>query len=177
MRLAKPRPRYGWDAWLSRPVAEQIGSGLEKLGETRLQNATGLSRSIVPNLLKIGGRVVGFGVGVVLGLWDISKGVSEDKKGDAGLANAYYLSGGSGIAVVGAMLGIAMGWLTLGPIGWVFLVLGVLVWLSSTFYIEASKDNKRQEWLRRCYFGTAAEQDKYQDSKTHVEQYKLALAG
>ena len=49
------------------------------------------------------------------------------------------------------------------------------IWLGATLFIELSKDNKRQEWLSRCHFGTGA--DKYPDAQTHIEQYKLALAG
>ena len=32
-----------------------------------------------------------------------------------------------------------------------------------------------REHLSRCHFGTGA--DKYPDAQTHIEQYKLALAG
>ena len=51
----------------------------------------------------------------------------------------------------------------------------VLIWIGATLFIETKKDNKLQEWLARCHFGKDAE--KYPDTATHVEQYKLALAG
>jgi hypothetical protein len=156
-------------------VAEQLGSGLEKLGETRMRNMMGRFGGYMPNILKLGGRFAGFGVGVILGLWDISKGVDARKGGDAGLSNAYIASGISGAAIASVMFGVAMGWIALGPIGWLVLVAGLLVWIGATFFIETSKDNKRQEWLSRCYFGAGSE--KYPDAKTHVEQYKMALAG
>ena len=66
-----------------------------------------------------------------------------------------------------------MSWIALGPIGWIVLAIGVLIWLIATLFIETNKDNKIQEWLKRCYFGTAT--DKYPDAATQIEQYKLAL--
>ena len=155
-------------------VAEQLGSGLEKLGETRLRNMMGRAGAIAPEALKLFGRFAGFGTGVFLGLWDLSKGVDASNKGDVGLSRAYVVSGVAGISVASTLFLVAMGTITLGPIGWILVAAGVLIWLAATFFIETNKDNKRQEWLSRCHFGTAA--DKYPDTRTHVEQYKLALA-
>ena len=155
-------------------VAEQIGNGLEKLGEQRLRNMAGRLAGASPRALQLFGRFAGFGVGVFLGLWDISKGVDARKAGDVGLSNAYIASGIAGIAVAGAMFGVAMGLVAFGPIGWFVLAVGVLIWLGSTLFIETSKDNKLQEWLSRCHFGNGA--DKYSDTDTQLQQYKLALA-
>lgn len=155
-------------------VAEQLGGGLEKLGETRLRNMAGRYGGYAPNILKFAGRFAGFGTGVFLGLWDISKGADASRQGDRGLAFAYRLSGGAGIAVTGALFGVAMGWIALGLIGWLFLAIGVLIWLGATLYIETHKDNGLQEWLSRCHFGFG--NDKYPDTRTHVAEYKLALA-
>ncbi|MFT4266672.1 MAG: T6SS effector BTH_I2691 family protein [Xenophilus sp.] len=154
-------------------VAEQVGNGLEKLGETRLKNMMGRAGAFVPRALQIVGRFAGFGVGLMLGMWDISKGGAEFRKGDFGLATAYFVSGFAGIAVATTMLFVAMGWVALGPLGWIVLAIGVLIWLAATLFIETNKDNKLQEWLSRCHFGTGVE--KYPDTATHVEQYKLAL--
>jgi hypothetical protein len=156
-------------------VAEQLGGALEKVGETPLKNMAGRFGGYMPNILKLTGRFAGFGVGVLLGLWDISKGVDSGQQGDHGMAIAYLSSGTAAVVVSSVMFGMAMGALSLGPIGWIVLALGVLIWLGATLFIESSKDNKRQEWLSRCHFGTGA--DKYPDAQTHIEQYKLALAG
>lgn len=158
-------------------VAEQLGVGLEKLGQSRLRNAPGLARTIVPNVLKFAGRFAGFGVGVFLGAWDVWKGQRASAQGDRGMAFAYRASGVAGIAVSGVLFGAAMGWIALGPIGWIVLAVAVIVWIGATWFVEANNDNRVQEWLRRCHFGTAVEHEKYPDVATHVEQFKLALAG
>lgn len=155
-------------------VAEQLGNGLEKLGEQRLRNMAGRFSGYLPNVLKLAGRFASFGVGVFLGLWDISKGAEASQQGDRGLAFAYRVSGTAGILVSGAMLGIAMGWIALGPIGWLMLAVGILIWLGATLFVETSKDSPLQEWLARCHFGTAS--DKYVDTATHIAEYKLALS-
>lgn len=155
-------------------VSEQLGNQLEKLGETRLRNMMGRIGASTPRALQLFGRFAGFGVGVILGLWDISKGEDAKTQGDFGLATAYRVSGGLGVAVSATMFAVAMGWVALGPIGWLVLAVGVLIWLGATLFIETSKDNKLQEWLSRCHFGNGAE--KYPDTTTHLQQYKLALA-
>ena len=161
-------------------VAEQLGSGLEKLGETRLRNAAGLSAVKWGERLARFGRFSGFGTGVFLGLWDVSKGFDERSKGDStGLANAYFVSGVSAIAVASTTLALGMGWTAvLGPfawVAWIILAVGIVIWLGATLFIETHKDNPVQEWLGRCHFGTG--QDKYPDTATHLSQYKRALAG
>ena len=158
-------------------VAEALGSGLEKLGETRLRNMSGLTRGWVPRILSGAGRFAGFGTGVFLGVWDISKGVDVGIKGDAGLSRAYVVSGVAAISISSVLFLVAMGIITLGPLGWLLVAAGVLVWLVAAFFVETLTDNPRQAWLFRCHFGAASESEKYRDAKTHVEQYKLALAG
>lgn len=156
-------------------VSEQVGNQLEKLGEARLRNMMGRVGAYVPRALQVFGRFAGFGVGVFLGIWDLSNSAKKYQEKDFGLSGAYFLSGVAGIGVSAAMFAVAMGWIALGPIGWLLVGIGVLIWLAAAFFIETHKDNKLQEWLSRCFFGTGSE--KYLDSKTEVEQYKLALAG
>jgi hypothetical protein len=110
---------------------------------------------------------------VFLGAWDVWKGQLASKQGDHGMATAYRLSGGAAIGVSVLMLMVG----SLGPIGWFVLAVAVLVWIGATWFVESNQDNKLQEWLRRCHFGAADEQDRYPDSATHIDEYKLALAG
>lgn len=165
--------------WLGRVaiggfVAEWVGGQLEKLGEAQLKNMMGRYGAYVPQALKIVGRFAGFGVGVVLGLWDVSKWWDERAKGDpSGLAGAYFISGTAGIAVATTMFFVGMGWIVLGPIGWILVAVTVVAWLVATLFIETNKDNPLQEWLSRCHFGTGVE--KFSDTATHVKEYKLAL--
>ena len=157
-------------------VAEQLGDGLEKLGETRLKNAAGLSAVKWGARLAQAGRFASFGTGVILGGWDIWKGVGEDKKGNSGLSNAYFFAGGAAIGVSTTMYLFGMGVITLGPLGWLLVAVGIIVWLVATYFVETLKDNPRQEWLSRCHFGAATAPERYPDLKTHVDEYKRALA-
>ncbi len=157
-------------------VAEQLGSGLEKVGEARMRNMAGKLGAMAPRALQLAGRFAGFGTGVFLGIWDISKGVGEYQKGGYGLAIAYGASGLAAIGVSSAMFAVAMGWMALGPLGWLVLAAGVLIWLVATYFVDALKGNPRQEWLFRCHFGAAKQPERYPDLNTHVEQYKRALA-
>lgn len=157
-------------------VAEQLGSGLEKVGETRLRNAPGLSAVKWGERLARLGRFAGFGTGVVLGIWDVLKGVDARRNGDTGLSNAYIASGTAGAVVATTMFAVSMGWLVLGLGGWIVVAAGVLIWLVATYWVETLKGNPRQEWLFRCHFGAAKEPERYPDLNTHVEQYERALA-
>jgi hypothetical protein len=152
-------------------VAEQLGNGLKKLGETRLKNAAGLSAVKWGERFARFGRFAGFGTGAILGVWDVLKGIGEYQKGSYGLATAY-ISSGIAATVVSSVLFFS----AFGLLGWVALGIGVLVWLVATYFVETLKGNPRQEWLFRCHFGAAKEQEKYPDLKTHDEQLQRALA-
>lgn len=155
-------------------VAEQVGNGLARLGETRLRNMMGRTGAYAPRALQAIGRFAGFGVGLVLGFWDIWKGVEAAKSGKVGLTRAYIASGIAGIGVASTLFLVSMNIIALSPIGWIALAIGVVIWLIATLFIETNKDNKLQEWLARCHFGTGPE--KYPNTATHIEQYSLALA-
>lgn len=157
-------------------VAEQLGDGLKILGETRLKNASGLSAVKWGARLAQAGRFAGFGTGVVLGLWDVWKGIQSGQNGEHGLAIAYGLSGVAAMGVSSAMFAVAMGAITLGPGAWIVVAAGVLIWLVSTYFVETLKGNPRHEWLFRCHFGAAPEPDRYPDVQSQEEQYKRALA-
>jgi len=129
----------------------------------------------VPRALQWMGRFAGFGVGVILGLWDIWKGVDEYKRSDFGLATGYILSGTSAAVLSSVIWSMSMGWVALGPIGWAILAAGFVIWLGATFFIESSKENPMQAWLARCHFGHGPESEKYVNLDTHIEQYRRAL--
>jgi hypothetical protein len=156
-------------------VSEQTGSLLEKLGEQRLRNMMGRVGAYMPRALQWIGRFVGFGVGVILGLWDISKGVDEYKKGDFGLATGYIFSGTSAAVLSAAIWSVSMGWVALGPVGWAILAVGFVIWLGATFFIESNKENPIQAWLARCHFGHGSASEKYTSLDTHIEQYRRAM--
>ena len=63
--------------------------------------------------------------------------------------------------------------IALGMLGWWVIGIVFIAFLLVTFFIEANKDNKLQDWLSRCHFGLGSE--KYDSAELQVEQYKLAL--
>jgi hypothetical protein len=94
----------------------------------------------------------------------------EYKKGDTGLAFAYFSA-----SILGGGLAFAFFFsIFLGPIGWLIVGIALLALLLITLFIEKNKDNKLQEWLARCHFGSDA--DKYPDVETEQAQLKLAFA-
>lgn len=155
-------------------AVEKLGDGLEKLGERRLSNAAGISTSILPAAMKFTGRLAGLGAGLFLGGLDISRGRNELRSGDAtGLANAYFASGAIGVGISVAFFTASMGWIVMGPIGWIIAGIALAGLLLITLYIELSKDNKLQEWLARCHFGVSPE--KYGSADVQQEQLRLAF--
>ncbi|PPE67305.1 T6SS effector BTH_I2691 family protein [Caldimonas caldifontis] len=152
------------------------GFAIESLGQatagTRLGNALGLGQSVVPEKLKLLGRRLGLGAGILMGVVDLMCAGSEFDRGDTSLGWMYIASGFLGItASIGLYL--AVGVAGLPVVGWVILI-GMLVALGIlAFFIEDAKDNKLQAWLRRCHFGIGA--DKYPDARTQLEEYGVAL--
>jgi hypothetical protein len=148
---------------------EASGVALTKLGEVRLNNALGLRMSRLAVWLKLGGRLLGLGAGALVAGADLMKVDEEQAKGEVGLARAYLAS-----ALLGGGLAIAFfvsSWF--GPVGWLIVGIAVIALLIVTFYIETHKDNKLQEWIMRCNFGTHPQ--KYKSRAEESEQLKLAL--
>ena len=150
---------------------EASGLALQAMGGAQLANAVGLGAFRVADVLKVGGKRLGFGAGLLVAGMDLMKAAEEDKNGNSsGLAGAYYWSAGLGA-------GLAIAFFISGSIpfiGWLIVGLAVIALLLVTLYIETHKDNPLQEWLMRSHFGARA--DKY---KTHTEeaaQFKRALA-
>lgn len=148
-------------------TSEQLGKVLQAQGEQRLKNAPGLNLVKIGKMLTTWGSRVSLLAGIALGVWDASKAIEEFKKGDGAMAFAYGLSGGTA-----AVLSIYVFWAaSFGFAGWFMLGLVLLV----TLYVEVKKDNKLQDWLLRSHFGTADNADKYKDSRTQMDQYRLAI--
>lgn len=149
---------------------EGTGAALQAMQEAQLKNAMGLKASKVPKMLYVGGRLLGLGAGLVVAGLDLVKAITSEKQGDRGLAIAY----GSG-AVLGGALAIAFFYSASIPfLGWIFVGLAIIALFMVTAWIEKNKDNKIQEWLRRCHFGVDAE--KYQTEAEEAAELKKAFA-
>jgi hypothetical protein len=149
---------------------EATGHALQKIQEVRLRNAPGMNASIVPNYLKTIGRRLGLGAGLVMAGLDLMKWASEDQKGDSGLARAYLATG-----LLSFGLSIAFYFSASIPfIGWIVVGLAVIALFVLTAWIEKNKDNKVQEWLMRCHFGTHT--DKYKTEAEEASELQKAFA-
>ena len=59
-------------------------------------------------------------------------------------------------------------------IGWIVVGLAVVALFVLAAWIEKNKDNKVQEWLKRCHFGNHA--DKYQTEAEEASELQKAFA-
>jgi hypothetical protein len=151
-------------------IGEAAGLALERAQAAKLRNAPGLGVSRVPNVLRVGGRLLGLGAGLLMAVVDLMKGQEEAVKGDVGLARAYRVS-----AALGAGLGVALFLAGSIPlIGWLVVGVAVVALIGVTIWIEKNKDNKMQEWLMRCHFGTNT--DKYETHGKQAEELELVFA-
>lgn len=149
---------------------EATGLALQAMQEARLRNALGLKASKVPEVLRVGGRVLGLGAGLVMAGLDLMKSFEEEEKGDFGLSRAYLASFGLGFG-----LSIAFFVSSHIPfIGWIVVGLAVIALFVLTAWIEKNKDNQVQEWLMRCHFGTHA--DKYKTEAEEASELQKAFA-
>lgn len=99
-----------------------------------------------------------------------SKALGKYKRGGMGLFVGYTTVG-----LLGAGLAIAFSVSSSAPvIGWIVVGLAVIALFVLAAWIERNKDNKVQEWLKRCHFGTHA--DKYQTEAEEVAELKKAFA-
>ena len=148
---------------------EATGLTLQKVQEAKLKNAMGLGASRTPRMLMIGGRLLGLGAGLVMAGLDLMKAIDEYKK-DSGLSGAYFAS-----FALGAGLTVAFFFSASIPlVGWIIVGIAILALFVVTAWIEKNKDNKIQEWLMRCHFGSNV--NKYKDHTEEAEQLKLAFA-
>jgi hypothetical protein len=121
--------------------------------------------------LEVGGRVLGLVGAIVVAVMDGLKGYEEYQKGSSGLAGLYFSS-----AAIGAALGLELFFLSALiaiPFGVLILAFTLVAFIVITVLIEKNKDNKIQEWLSRCLWGTAS--DKYDAMAIEKEQLVLAL--
>jgi len=74
-----------------------------------------------------------------------------------------------------AGLGLASAFLLLIPgLGWIAAIV-IAAWITVSVLIEIFKDNKAQDWLKRCYLGKGPEA-RYPDVETEMAQFERAAA-
>lgn len=159
---------------LTGTLAETTGRWSESAASTGSRYAVRLERTIGA-WMRAGGKALGIGAGVVTAVWDGWRGWREVQEGSAWVAVLFF---GSAVATLGAMVAFtAIGtWLFGAAATGVGIVLVVLVIVIAVL-IEVFKDNKVQDWLERCYFGSFAPGERYRDAELEMSELEIAVAG
>ena len=145
-------------------ITEQLGSALGKLVQFTPRLGVGLQ--FAGRFLSIAGRYAGLGGALVMAFFDFKQAFTNSSEGNYGGGIAYAMSGLVGI---GAAICLLVGWTGIG------LVLVALL-LAIAVIIEFIKDNKIQEWLKRCVWGNL-KSERYPGLDQEMSQLKLAAAG
>ncbi|MDI1258278.1 hypothetical protein [Aquabacterium sp.] len=145
-------------------MGELFALGLSKL--PLLSSRFGPSLVAKAEWLGLGGRVVGFIGAMVMAGWDFYHAYKENQKGNAGMAFLYGTS-----AIFGVGLAVAM-WL--GFTGFGLILLGILIVIAVA--IEYFKNNKVQDWLERCLWGTAKNAERYKTLEEEMAEFKKATS-
>ncbi|MGO1232350.1 MAG: hypothetical protein ACTMHG_01395 [Marinobacter sp.] len=163
-------------AALAGTLAETVGKWSEKASQTGNRVALALER-FVGKALRVVGKTLGIGTGVVMAVWDFRRGLQEFGEGNGWVGTLFIGSAlGSSVALV-AFSGwgaVVFGSTALATgVGIVLVVLVIVV----AILIEIFKDNKLQDWMERCYFGKFDKLERYQSPEIELKELDLVLSG
>lgn len=158
------RTRFQWMQVVG-AVSGVVEIGLGKLPSFGSQMANGIAR-VLATVTRRAAMVFGVGGSMLMATTDVLHSIKEfgEKNISAGIA---YLASGvlGGLATVA----LAAGWT-----GWgLILVLLMFIW---SFVMLRMTDNKLQDWLERCLWGSLKEA-RYPDLETEMGQLEVALKG
>lgn len=159
---------------LAGTLAETTGKWSKSAATTGARYAVRLERTI-GSWLRIGGKALGICAGVVMAVWDGWRGWQEIQEG-SGVGWLYIGSAAGSLAAAVMFTGWAATILGIGLATGIGIILVVLL-IAISVLIEIFKDNKLQDWLERCHFGTFAHGDRYQDPELEIEELNIALEG
>lgn len=162
-------------AGLAGTLAETTGRWSESAATAGSRLAVTIERHL-GKALRLVGKTIGIGAGVVMAIWDGYRGVEEIQEGNTWVGAAMMMSGVFSVVAViafsgwaGSLIGAALA----TGIGIVLVVLVIVV----AVLIEIFKDNKIQDWLERCYFGEFEDGQRYGDPELELKELKIALEG
>ncbi|MBY4897509.1 T6SS effector BTH_I2691 family protein [Cupriavidus sp. AU9028] len=121
-----------------------------------------LDASLAKMLENVGRRATAVG-GVIVAVLDLNQARLEFSEGNMVVGGLYVLSAAAGLLMVWAVYTAATGWGILLAVA-MFVIAGLIAWLA---------DDKIQDWLERCYWGSLAD-ERYADTESEMEQLKLA---
>ncbi|ALM53977.1 T6SS effector BTH_I2691 family protein [Halomonas huangheensis] len=154
-------------------LAETVGKWSKSASQVGSRAAMRLERYL-GTALRVSGRVLGLGAGMVMAVWDVARGWQEVQEGNGWVGGFFFASAASSVLAMGMFAGwfgaTILGLSTTG-IGIVLVVLVIAI----AILIEVLKDNKVQDWLERCYFGKFEAGERYQNSELELSELELAL--
>lgn len=161
-------------AALAGTLAETTGRWSESAAGAANRLARFVERH-VGRALRLVGKTLGIGAGLVSALWDFRRGGKELSENNGWVGAMFIASGFASLAAVFAFskMGAALLGAASTGVG-IILVVAVLV---IAVLIEVFKDNTLQDWMERCYFGNFAERDRYEDPDIEIRELDMALAG
>src|SRR5690606_38228564 len=104
------------------------------------------------------------------------RGWKEIQEGNTWVGTAMIVSAVFSVGAAIAFSGWAGTLIGVGLATGVGVVLVVLV-IAIAVLIEIFKDNKVQDWMERCYFGTLEKAERFIDPALEMEELKIALEG
>ena len=149
-------------------VADLVGQGVAKVAPLIPKVARGMN--VLATGLKVGGRFVGIiGAGMVA-YWDYQNYERTKAEGQVGMAVLYLSSAVLGFSAASFLL-LTGFFAWAGPLA--LILVGLLI--AVAVLIEYFKDNKIQEWLKRCWWGNGPDAQ-YPDVETEMKQLERAVA-
>jgi hypothetical protein len=127
-----------------------------------LQFGRALDASLAKMLESVGRRATAVG-GVIIAVLDLNQARLEFSEGNVIVGGLYVLSAAVGLLMVWAVYVGMTGWGIVIAIV-MFVIAGLIAWLA---------DDKIQDWLERCYWGSLSD-ERYGDVEEEMEQLKLA---
>ena len=143
-------------------IAELTGMGMEKIMRVVPRYARGVAHLLARGL-KLSGRIAGIGGGMIMAAWDWQQARQNLSEGNLAVASCYLGSSLLGMAALGALF---IGWTGIGMV-----LIGLLI--AASILIEYFKDNKVQDWLERCIWGTRRMQ-RYSTSDEAMKELAVA---
>ena len=152
-------------------LADTVGAVLKSRANLGMRLGAGAGLESTGLLLARFGSSAGVVAGVIMAVFDLKSGVEQvtiEKNGFMG--GLYFASAGLSLFVIAAFMA---SWTVVGLVASAILILIAIL-------IESFKDNKIQEWLKRCLWGVNQKKegaDVYHGVQEEVNNLRIAVGG
>ncbi len=151
-------------------VAETVGAVLKARGTAGMRFGVGVGMRTTSLLMAFGGAV-GVISGIIMAIFDLKSAREQQNIEKNGFMGGLYLASAvvSGVVIVAFLAS----WTLVGLIASAVLIL-------ISILIESYKDNKLQEWLKRCLWGVNHKKigaEVYNDLPDEVKNLRIAVGG